>query len=244
MNTVENHSVDVPEKGFSPEATISEYTEAEIKEAQIETESLRRDLSMVGRMTYTVAERLSAFSKKEYHYRLGFETMDEFLNSLGYAPSTYNKYLRVYKVLTGELGIPREKYETLDVGKSVEIEHLATKINRYIDMPKDKKRMAIEAAIQESWDLSISDVIESNEQKITRLSAGKPLDGEISEGSKGDIQESPLEYLESGVFKLVRISKEERDGDPRVNRELVKVNGTRAKVWFNNKTKLFTVEIP
>ena len=229
---------------ISPDAAIERYTHDEIREAQIEAETIKRDLAMVGRMTFTAVEHMVEFQKKEYYEPLGMQTMDEFLNSIQYAPSTYRKYVRVYNVLTGKLGIDRRKYETVDIGKIVNIEHFATALEA-AKLGVEKQQEAVFAAIEESWDLGIGDLIVSNEQKVLRLSAGLDMDGGKSTGGVGDqIIQSPLEYLEKGVFKLVPISPSERDGDPRHNSGLIKVNGHRSRMWFNSDTKLFTVEIP
>lgn len=212
--------------------TASPYTAKEVREAQIAAESIRRDLAMVGRVTFGVVSGMYEFSNKEFYARLTFETMDEWIESIGYAPSTYRKYMAVYKSLTKRLELPKEAYETLDVGKVVSLQRLAEKMDD-AGIDKDTQIRLIVEHIEEAKGVTIGDLQTSTNEKI------RDLTGEDPEEVK-----DPRDKLKPNVYTLVPITKEERKADPRLHaNSMIQVKKVIHKIWFEPSLEKFVLEV-
>ena len=220
----------VSKMNLSISQTASAYTAKEIKEAQVAAESIRRDLSMVGRVTFGVVSGMYNFGKKEFYARLEFETMDEWIEAIGYAPSTYRKYMSVYKSLTKRLDIPKEAYETLDVGKVVSLQRLAEKLDG-AGIDKDKQIKFLSEHIEEAKGLTIGDLITSTNEKI------RDVTGEDEEEVKNP-------KVEPNVYMLTPITKEERKADPRLNaNDMIQVKKVVHKIWYEPSLEKFVLEV-
>lgn len=218
---------------LSTESTVSAYTEEEIQEAQRLSESIYRDLCTMGRATFVVIAQMYDFGNARMYKRLNCRTADEWVRTMGFAPSTFKKYMSIYKSLTIRLGIPKEKYETLDVNKVLSLKILAEGAEK-AGLSKSKQVKLIIDHIEEAWEMDISDLINSTYEKVKELTGKNPED-ESADASKRPVR---------SIYKVVLLTKEERNLNPNVNaRNMVMVKNVSSRWWYEKKSGQFVIEV-
>lgn len=218
-------------RGLETEEMI-EYTDAEIREARNKSADLDDAVRNLNESFYTILEEMYDFQEQRYYHRLGFSNMKDWINSLGYAPRTWLRYLAVYKALTVTLGIPLERYHQVDISKAEQVKRLAE---------AGGSREDVEAAIEIAPDLQSADLDTSIDEQVREV---KKERGVLDEEDEEDPRiVDPIEHLEPGVYRLVKIERGQSDLNPRYNPELLSIKGVKSDYYFDPSSAEVVVEV-
>lgn len=215
---------------ISAGSTLTNYTEDEVKVAQKEAGEIIKAMKTVGISMFIVIHLTYEFEQSEKYKTIGFDTVNEWIESEGYSPSTFMKYMALYRSLTIKHGISVDDYSSLDVGKVVSLKILS-------DHGADKEELV--SSIIDVKELTTPDLIETTNDKVRRLDAGKGIE------EKSDDIKNVLEDLEPGAYRIQRLEPgKDHDVDPRFNKDkIIPLNRVLTKWYYNPDNKEFTVVI-
>lgn len=214
---------------ISAGSTLGNYTEEEVKTAQKKAGICVQSLKQVGSQLFTAMELLYDFEQGRHYRAMRFKNVRQWLESEGFAPTTFFRYLAIYKSFTINNAIMVDTYKELDMKKILALKALAD---------NHAERDELVDAIDQAGDLIMGDLIDITNNKVRRLKLGKGVEEEENE------IKDPLEELEPGAYRIVKLTKEDHKDDPRFNRQdMVPVLKVSAKWFWNLETKQFTTVI-
>lgn len=223
---------------ISHTSTLSNYTDDEVREAQKDAGEITSTLRKIGDDMFKAIELMYDFEQSRKYKALGFDTANAWLRSEGFAPSTFMKYLALYKTLSIRLGIPVKEYRYLDIGKVVNLKILAD---------AGAERVDIEDSIIQVTELVESDLIISTNDKIRKLKNIEKSDGKGDSketSKKNDEIKNVLDDLDSGAYKIVKVTSKDRNADPRYNMEkMINIKGVSTKWYYNKETEEFIIVV-
>lgn len=186
--------------------TLGNYDDGEIIEALRKQKEIIDEIKMMTRIGFDVIEKMSFFIEAKLYRRIGFENFKDWIKSFGGAPSTFYRYLAMYRYFTLKMEIPKSEYDFIDTTKLMTI------------LPLTKYQLSVEKikeTIVEADELTLPDLKQVVNEKISLLEGIEPITSEpdvIQETTIMDLWSNGEGLEISGTYKLVKMDEKDREG--------------------------------
>lgn len=228
--------IDLPGNIHELEDVATEFSSEEREEAvEFQNQILEGTQQMLTHF-WDVIEVMYRFAEKEYYRVFKKESMRDWVESRGFTPRTYMRYMSTYESLTVNNKIPLEKYQDADIVKMEQLKRLA-------DAGVEEEEL--EDFIDLSYEMVTRDFQENVDDGIRRIKAGRPATEDEARMTDEEFQkiQDPWEKLAPKKYILVPLTPETRNMDPAYNgKNLERVTGVRAQWYYNREEDRFSVE--
>lgn len=179
------------------------YDDCEIIEALELQKKILNGVKKMNRIGFEVIHNLYVFIESKFYLNLGWDNFKEWIISWGGAPSTFYRYLAIYRLFTVENKIPVSEYESVDITKLNSMMPLA----KYAKDIEDIKTLIIDADEFELSDchLHVREEIERHQ----RIDTSPPdlLVNKNEHNSNKNIAADGLEI--GGIYRLIKLTEDE-----------------------------------